>query len=329
MSEDSKLYRILVVDDDPDSQKILATALDWDGYQVMTASSGAQALQLIEEWLPDLLLLDVHMPGVSGLETLRAIRARELSVPVLLISGESDSQIVVQGLDLGAEDYIAKPFDPMVMLARVRTQLRIKGLHDQLRDTNEKLKELVDTDDLTGLLNMRSLYQRLELEFARGRRFHRSVCVVMMDMDYFKSVNDGHDHLFGSFVLSEVGKIIKNTIRNVDIAARYGGDEFLIVLTEVDIPGARAFCERLRKNISKFVFKNGEDNITLTTSIGFAIKSPEDDKTDARELVRAADHALYAAKEAGRNRVHFNEKHYQQSSPDRSALTQPKKIKNS
>src|SRR5690606_31562220 len=131
-------------------------------------------------------------------------------------------------------DYIPKPFVPLEFLARVRTQLRIKDLHDQLRLMNEKLKELVDTDDLTGLFNMRSLYQKLDVELARARRYQRQVGVVMMDMDYFKSVNDGHDHLFGSYVLSQVGAIIRKTIRTTDIAARYGGDEFLIVLTEIN-----------------------------------------------------------------------------------------------
>jgi len=151
------------------------------------------------------------------------------------------------------------------------------------------------------------LRQVLEFEMDRARRFNRQVCVVMMDMDFFKSVNDGHDHLFGSFVLTEVGGIVKRTIRNIDIGARYGGDEFLIVLTEVNKEGALVFCERLRKSISTKLFKSGEDEIHLTCSIGFAITSTHDRNTDPRSLVRAADNALYRAKREGRNCVRYQE----------------------
>jgi diguanylate cyclase (GGDEF)-like protein len=209
----------------------------------------------------------------------------------------------VSGLDLGADDYIVKPFSPAEFLARIRAQLRIKDLTDNLHQANLKLQELVEIDDLTGLFNMRSIYQKLDLEIQRAKRYLRQVCVVMMDMDYFKSVNDGHDHLFGSFVLSQVGRIIRETVRNIDIPARYGGDEFLIVLTETHPEGAFAFCERLRKTISSHLFKNGPDEIQLTASFGFAIASPSEVDFDAQALVREADHALYESKKAGRNQT--------------------------
>lgn len=294
---------ILVIDDDPDSLSIIAEALRWEGYQVQTAISGAEGLDLIQRWSPDLILLDVNMPGMNGVETLKDLRLKEQYVSVMFISGNTSTEHVIEGLDSGADDYIPKPFDPLELLARVRTQLRIKDLNDQLRLANGRLKELVDTDDLTGLYNMRSVYQRIEAEIQRSRRFNRQVCIVMMDMDYFKTVNDGHDHLFGSFVLSEVGAIIRRSIRNIDLGARYGGDEFLMILTETNAEGAGKFCERLRNSIGAHLFKNGKDEIRLTCSIGFAITPPGDSQTDARGLVRAADHALYEAKRAGRNCV--------------------------
>ncbi|PIS11191.1 MAG: diguanylate cyclase response regulator, partial [Bdellovibrio sp. CG10_big_fil_rev_8_21_14_0_10_47_8] len=224
--------RILVIDDDPDSLSIIAEALKWEGYQVHTADSGVAGIEQIQSWNPDLILLDVNMSGMNGLDTLKSVRLKEQYVSVLFISGNTSTEHVIEGLDSGGDDYISKPFEPLELLARVRTQLRIKDLNDQLRLANDQLKELVDTDDLTGLLNMRSVYQRIESELLRAKRFGRQVCVVMMDMDYFKTVNDGHDHLFGSFVLSEVGQLIRRCIRNIDLGARYGGDEFLMVLTE-------------------------------------------------------------------------------------------------
>lgn len=303
--------RLLVVDDDPDSLDIIVEALKWDGYQVRKAASGEEAISHIKEWSPHLVLLDVSMPGMNGIETLKDLREKEFYVSVMFISGNASSEAVIAGLDAGADDYVAKPFDPLELLARVRTQLRIKDLNDQLRTANARLKELVDTDDLTGLFNMRSLYQKLDFELERAKRFGRQVCVVMMDMDKFKSVNDGHDHLFGSFVLSEVGNIISNNIRTIDIGARYGGDEFLIVLTEVNTDGANQFCERLRQSISTKLYKNGKDEMHLTASLGFAItpagmnlRSPS---IDGKELVRMADNALYEAKRAGRNCVKFKE----------------------
>lgn len=304
---DPKDRRILVVDDDPDSLSIIAEALRWEGYQTQTAISGAEGLALIQSWSPDLILLDVNMPGMNGLETLNGLRHKEQYVSVMFISGNTSTEHVVEGLDSGADDYIPKPFDPLELLARVRTQLRIKDLNDQLRNANVRLKELVDIDDLTGLFNMRSVYQRLETEMDRAKRFGRQVAVVMMDMDHFKSVNDGHDHLFGSFVLSEVGGIIKRNIRAHDLGARYGGDEFLMILTETNTDGAKRFCERLLKAINDYHFKNGKDEKKLTSSIGFAITPPGDSLTDARGLVRTADHALYDAKRAGRNCVKFIE----------------------
>lgn len=295
--------RILVVDDDHDVAEIIQLALENYGYQVRVAYSAFDALELIETWHPHLIIIDINMPQLNGREAIMQLRSHPEHFSVIMISHRNTSEEAIAGLDAGADDYIAKPFDPLELVARVRAQMRIKDLNDQLLRTNARLKEMVDTDDLTGLFNMRSLYSRLEFEIARGKRYNRTVCVVMMDMDHFKSVNDGHDHLFGSFVLTEVGKLIKASIRNVDIAARYGGDEFLIVLTEVDRASALLFCERLRQRISEFHFQNGPDEMRLTTSIGFSITNPQAPDIDPKQLVRVADWALYEAKRSGRNQV--------------------------
>lgn len=304
LAKDPKERKILVIDEDADSREIILEPLRWEHYDVRGVSSAEEAQKLMETWVPNIIILDWMIPGVSGIQVLQNVQQQHPHVSCIFISGNSSTESIIEALDSGADDYIVKPFVPLELLARIRTHFRIRDLHAQLLFANERLKELVDIDDLTGLYNMRSLYQRLEFELERGKRFGREVCVIMMDMDYFKTVNDGHDHLFGSFVLSEVGKIIKANTRNIDIPARYGGDEFLVVLMEVDQHGALQFCERLRKAIENRTFCNGNDSINLTTSLGFAITTPGEHIT-ARELVRRADHALYESKYAGRNQTKF------------------------
>lgn len=295
--------RILIVDDDDVSRGLVGKALEYEGYQVRLADSGAQGIEMMNTWHPHLVLLDVNMPGLNGLQTLTQLRVRDEYVSVLFVSGNSKVDDVIRGLDAGADDYICKPFDVGELLSRVRAQLRTKDLNDSLKRANAKLKELIDLDDLTGLYNMRSLYKKLDSELDRARRHDRSLCVMMMDLDHFKKVNDSHDHLFGSYVLQCVGAIIRESIRKVDFAARYGGDEYLLVLTEINQDGAVTFANRLRARIESSTFANEFYSMNLTVSIGLAICNPNATTVDARSLVRFADRALYNAKEQGRNRV--------------------------
>jgi two-component system, cell cycle response regulator len=300
---DNKRRKILVVDDDDMSRTLVGKALEYEGYQVQLAESGSEGLQVINDWQPHLVLLDVNMPGLNGIETLTKLRVRDEYVSVMFVSANSQKEDVIRGLDAGADDYVCKPFEVLELLARVRSQLRIKDLNDNLKKANERLKELVDIDDLTGLFNMRSLYKRLDFELDRARRYNRSTAVIMMDLDHFKRVNDQHDHLFGSFVLTQVGKMIRENIRKVDFAARYGGDEFLVVLTEITMEGAVTFANRLRERIAKTTFKNEFYQMDLTASLGLSLANPNEFEVDARSMVRYADRALYTAKEKGRNRV--------------------------
>lgn len=322
MSEiNSQFRRILVVDDDPNNLKMAKSVLSHEGYKVQCAHNGEEALARIRRNPPHLVLLDVNMPGINGIETMIQLRGKVDYVSVIFVSGCSEIEDVVHGLDSGADDYLIKPYDPRELLARVRAQLRIKDVRDELKVANDRLKELVDIDDLTGLYNMRSIYSKIEHELKRAQRFRRSMAVVMLDMDHFKSVNDDHDHLFGSFVLKEIGNIIKQNLRQIDFAARYGGDEFLIVLTEVDENGVRVFCERLRLAIAGHTFVQEEDSIQLTPSMGAALTHSQCGELDAQGLVRTADNALYRSKEAGRNCVHL----YKYSSGRTSLLKKDKK----
>jgi two-component system cell cycle response regulator len=292
--------RVLIVDDEPEIVEYLQEALDAAGYRTETASSADMALQQIKVFQPHLVLTDHDMPDLTGLEMLRDLRRQENYVTVIFVSANVDDTCVVEALKSGADDYIRKPVRLTELLARIESTLRHNDTHRELFEANRRLQELVDRDHLTGLYNMRTIYDKLDFELRRGKRFGRQVACVMLDMDRFKSVNDNHDHLFGSFVIQQVGELIRDNVREIDFAARYGGDEFLIVLTETHAEGARIFCERLREIIAGREFRKDDDTIRLTASMGFSLSVGEE---DARTLVRRADHALYEAKAAGRNRV--------------------------
>jgi len=302
MSVSLKDRKVLVVDDDLENCKLIEEALAREGAKVHFVRSGAEALEECRKWQPQLVLLDQDMPGMSGLETLLELRRQGLKGDVLFISANSSAQFIGHALESGADDYIRKPFSFRELVARLKVRVRLQDLVNALEEANMRLADLSQKDDLTGLYNMRSMYDRIDHEIKRTKRSKGQVACVMLDMDHFKKVNDGHDHLFGSFVLGEVGKILRTSIREVDFAARYGGDEFLLVLTDTTEEGTGIFAERLREKVARHLFTDGKDEIRLTVSMGFAVSGNLGD-IDARELVRRADHALYAAKEQGRNRV--------------------------
>lgn len=304
MKKDPKLRPVLVLDEDADTLELMAEPLRWEGYDVHGFTSEQEAAQALNFIRPQLVIVDPDFAEGNGFNFVNNLFSGSQKVPVVVVSTNPTTEKITQYLDLGASDFIVAPFVPMEFLARIRTQLRMRDMQEELLATNQKLQELVEIDDLTGLFNTRSLYSKLEFEIERAQRFHRPVTVIMIDMDKFKSVNDGHDHLFGSFVLSEVGKIIRQNTRTVDIPARYGGDEFLIALSEIPLSGVEFFCEKLRNRIEQHTFSSGPDSIKLTLSIGFATYDGDPSVSiTPKELVRRADSALYEAKNRGRNQV--------------------------
>jgi len=331
MKKDPKQRVIVVLDEDPDTLELVAEPLRWEGYDVQSFTSPKEASEALKSLRPQLVVIDPDFSSGEGEEYLANFFSATQKVPVLVMSSHATTEKITQYLDLGACDFINSPFVPLEFLARVRTQLRIRDMQEELLLANQKLQELVEIDDLTGLFNTRSLFTKLEFEMERSIRFQRPVTVVMIDMDKFKNVNDGHDHLFGSYVLSEVGKIIRQNTRTVDIPARYGGDEFLIVLSEVPLTGVEHFCEKLRQKIEQTTFSNGPDSIKLTLSLGYATFDAQNaESVTAREIVRRADVALYQAKNTGRNRVvAYNEKfdrlHRLEKSPVMEVLDRKRK----
>lgn len=297
---------VLVLNQDPEISKKICNPLKSEGYIVHTTGCMDEAMSYLSTQTPQMIIINPSFDKTTDKKSVdnffNHVAVKQGKSSVVVLSTVNDSEKMTQYLDLGANDFISMPFVDVEFLARIRTQFRLQDMKDLLHEVNEKLQALVEIDDLTGLFNMRSIYQKLDYEIERSKRFSRSVTVVMLDIDNFKQVNDAHDHLFGSYVISEIGKIIKQCTRAVDIPARYGGDEFLIILSEIPKSGVELFCERLRSTVEKTVFSSGPDSIKLSLSIGYSLFESKEDMA-SKDLIRQADVALYQAKRTGRNCV--------------------------
>jgi two-component system, cell cycle response regulator len=300
--------RILIVDDEPDIRHLLARLLKGGGYNVSMAGSGDEALAAVQAEIPDLVLLDVSMPGMDGFAVCHELQKLGPSMPaVIFLSAFGASDARVTGLDAGAVDYVVKPFDPSEVRARVRAALRSKAMRDALALQ-------ASTDGLTGLMNRRTLDERLSEAFAVARRYGRPLSVLMVDIDHFKAVNDTYGHAAGDAVLREVASRIKAQARLADTVARYGGEEIMVLLPETDLEGAKALGERVRAAVAAAPVQawtsgapsvGGEADeatpVPVRVSVGVATLSAGMEGPEA--LMSAADAGLYAAKRAGRNRV--------------------------
>ncbi|HEX6135311.1 MAG TPA: diguanylate cyclase [Longimicrobiales bacterium] len=297
--------RILVVDDNQDNIEIIATRLRYRGYDIVEAANGEEALALVHEKTPDLILLDVMLPDIDGYEISRRIKGSdELPfIPIILVTARDSTQDKVAGLDAGADDYLTKPINFPELEARVRSMLRIKRLQDELEEKNRELERLSISDGLTGLYNHRHIHGLLAEEFERVERTNDCMSVAMFDLDHFKAVNDTHGHQAGDRVLVALADILRETARDIDRLGRYGGEEFMALLPETCIEDAAVFVERVRRDVARRPFDIGRDEpLHMTISAGVATY-PHELIHDVETLVRLADEALYAAKAAGRNRV--------------------------
>ena len=222
---------ILVVDDDPRSSESLSARLEPLGYSITRAVDGLEALERFNQGSFDLMLVDVVMPRMGGLELCRLIKGgSEAFVPLVFMTHQNESVAKIEGLRLGADDYLDKNIGTDELHARLTSLLRLKQQHDRLLKRQHDLEALSATDELTGLLNHRAMLERLGEEYLRAERYSTSLAVLMLDADHFKAINDTHGHLFGDKVLAHLGAILRTSVREVDICARYGGDEFMAIL---------------------------------------------------------------------------------------------------
>lgn len=292
--------RILIVDDDVDNAKLLATRLHAEGYQTLLACDAEEALRLTRNEVPSLILLDLMMSGLSGYDVARNLQSNPATadIPYIFLTAESGVENRVRGLEMGAADYIVKPFHYKELLARIKNTLRISGQLRILRNENQQLHQLSILDDLTGLYNRRYFSQRLEEEENRAARYNYHLAYLMIDIDFFKNINDQHGHFIGDIILKDLAEIIRSSIRVVDVAARFGGEEFVVLLPQTNSRGGLCTAEKIRSKTEAHHFSCAED-ISLTVSIGIScFEGP----TGAMSLLHQADLALYEAKKLGRNK---------------------------
>jgi two-component system cell cycle response regulator len=303
--------RILIVDDHEDNIEVLKVRLESWGYLTASAYNGHDALAYVVATPPDLILLDVMMPEISGIEVARQIKGNtELPfIPIIMQTALDSTEDKVEGLEAGADDYITKPIDFAELKARLRSMLRIKRLQDaleerekELLEVNERLRYMSQTDALTGLDNRRNLNERIDEMFAHAKRLDEPFSLVMADLDKFKSVNDTYGHQAGDEVLKQLAAILKEEAREIDRVGRYGGEEFMLLLPGALIDDAYTFAERVRNRIERHTFTFPGGTLTRTASFGVAAW-PHEKIREADDLVRSSDDALYVAKETGRNRV--------------------------
>jgi two-component system, cell cycle response regulator len=293
------MQTVLVVDDSPIMHRLLAGHLIEEGCAVRGALDPESAFQQAHDNPPDLILLDLVMGGGCGYDLLRRLKAdpRTVNVPVIVVSGTSDVRGKVRAFDLGAVDYVVKPFDRAELRARVRSALRVKRYHDLLATRSS-------IDALTGLWNRDFFDRRVSEEIAGARRYRRRFAVVLVDVDHFKEVNDTYGHPCGDRVLGSIAEVLQASLRTGDAACRFGGEEFALLLVESGREEAALVALRVRERVAAVQHMAAGIPLTRTVSLGVATSDDFQASTLTREaIVEAADRALYAAKRGGRNRM--------------------------
>lgn len=301
-------FPILITEDDRATQLLLTKTLAKEGYEVVTASNGKEALALFKKFRFRIVLTDWMMPEMSGIELCKAIRKSDGQgyVFIVLLTANDKKDDVIKGLMAGADDYLTKPINHAELMARLNTGRRILSLEESLKTAIADIQVLSVTDPLTGCYNRSYLMENLEYEIKRAVRYQRPFSIVFSDIDHFKSVNDTYGHQVGDRTLIEFVQCIMGSIRlDLDWITRYGGEEFLLVLPETDLEGAMVLTERLKEKIAQLEMKIHDNVLKITSSFGVVTYNPRisGKVVTCDDMINLADNYLYQSKAGGRNRI--------------------------
>ncbi len=296
IANETQPLNVLVVDDDAATLRLIVKIVSSAGHRVSQAQNGHEAFNMIQTDLPDLVVCDWDMPAMDGVELCRRIRGQHLTqyVYFLLLTGKSSADEMVEGLAAGADDFVTKPINRAVLLARLDAGSRVLCMERKLRKASEQ-------DPLTGSLNRRAFHERFCQEWERAARYDHPLSCVMIDLDFFKRINDEHGHATGDVTLKAVARLLQDQCRPSDILCRYGGEEFCVLLPETDEAAATCWAERARLSISETPIPAGDLSLQVTASLGGAERLS--DTPSPERLVELADQALAVAKQSGRNRM--------------------------
>lgn len=293
---------VLVVDDNTRNLQLLAQIVQECGYEPVMAMGGGQALEYLKEEKPDLVLLDVMMPDIDGYSVCKTIKSYPdlVDLPIIFLTARNESDDVVKGFEVGGIDYISKPFNTVELKARLKTHMDLKKSNDQIRSYIEKLDHAAKTDPLTGLYNRRYLLEKIDQELRQFKSTTKVFSLLIADIDFFKQINDRYGHTCGDNILSAVSARLASVCREADTLARWGGEEFLLLLPNTDQTIALKVAERLRKMVEDQVIPYNEHRISVTITCGVATFNGDE---NIDELISRADNLLYLGKERGRNQV--------------------------
>lgn len=299
MNEDKEKIplTVLVIEDHPDQRDLLSIVLQREGYRVVTAANGVEALERLDKEQVQIALSDIMMPKMDGFELINKIRSNPAlkSIYVILITARIQEGDRVRGLDLGADDYITKPFSFSELLARVRVGSRVVQYQQHLEYQTQ-------IDSLTGLFNRRAFEKKIGEEFERAKRYNHGISLLILDIDNFKTINDTYGHHGGDMALVKISETLREKTRQSDFPSRYGGEEFVLILPETDQENALQVAKKIHEEIRACKFGNNSKPFTLTVSVGLSSTSNKP-YTDWRQMLDDADKALYVAKNSGKDRV--------------------------
>ncbi|VUD52584.1 Response regulator PleD [Thalassocella blandensis] len=297
------MNKVLVVDDIKDNIMLLTFELEDDGFQVLSAYSGEECLKIVEEHTPDLILLDINMPGMSGIETLKHLKdnGQTTDIPVIMVSANNANKDIIEAIDLGAHDFVAKPIEYPVLAARMRSALRLARALFDLEKANFELNKYATTDSLTGCYNRRQFFSLTDSEISKAKRRDCKLSLIMLDIDHFKQINDQFGHAAGDKALVSMCELCKSVCRDSDILGRLGGEEFALCCPDADIDGAVKLAERIRIECENMKIEHNDKVFSLTISIGVTRVVRSD--VTLHEPLQRADAFLYNAKHTGRNKT--------------------------